>query len=221
MKKLLTAATVSFCCLLAGCGAGIKEEVKEDLTNIEESGVELQGEIDYGSAEPGEWLESSNGKFKVTSYGYNQAIGLDFTENPFVPLETGPMEITIQDVWVMDFKPENGQKRVVFGGKDEVRVVTASMVIDNYSDMEISFNPDEAALITNTGEAIEPLKYWTSGIDGNFTPGATKATGVSWALADVESDLTSVRIIIEPPILKENNTPLSEPLEVEIEILPY
>ncbi|TWT26299.1 hypothetical protein [Planomicrobium sp. CPCC 101110] len=221
MKEILALSVLSLACFLAACGAGVQEGAEQDASNIEETGSELHGEIEHNSAAPGEWEETSNGTYRLTSYGYNRSIGLDFSENPYVPLEAGPMAVTIQEVTVMDFKPENGQKRVVFGGKDEVRIVSAYMVADNYSDMDILFNPDEALLVTNTGETLKPLKYWTDTIDGNFTAGATKATGISWATDDVGSNLTSVRIIIDPPVSKEENLPLSEPLEVEIEILPY
>ncbi|WKA56220.1 hypothetical protein [Planococcus shixiaomingii] len=219
-------AILSLAILLAGCG--MSEDTKEEVDIIEEPASELEttdeelvSETDFSTAAPGEWLKAASGDFKLTSYGYNEDIGLDFSESPYIPVEAGPMGVTVKTMTVIDYRPGEGQKRVVFGGKDEVRIVSAFIAIDNYSDKEISFDPDEATLITNNGETVKPLKYWTWTIDGNFPAGASKAVDVAWALEDMDSELSSVRIVMEPPVSKESNKALSEPLEIEIEILPY
>jgi hypothetical protein len=207
--------------LLSSCGTA--EKAKEANVETEETayGNEALIEADFRAGTPGEWYKTIAGEYRLTGYGLNEKIGLDFTENPYVPFEMGPMSVTLQDVWVIDFKPNEAQKRVIFGEKDEVRIVNAYMILDNYSDMDILFNPDEATLITNTGETLEPLKLWTLTIDGNFPAGATKAVSLAWAMEDTESDLSSVRIAIDPPVAKESGAILSEPLEIEVEILPY
>ncbi|PSL35177.1 hypothetical protein B0H99_10880 [Planomicrobium soli] len=214
-----------FVFLLASCGIG-QETKEEDNRTAEKVSAKTaeeapSAESEFSAADPGEWQKSSNGEFRLASYGLNEEIALDFSETPFIPVEMGAMNVSVQDVSVIDYKPGEAQKRVVFGDTDIVRVISAYMVINNYSDMDILFDPDEASLLTNTGETLHPLKHWTWTIDGNFTAGATKAVSIAWALEDTESELTSVRIAFAPPVSKTTNEELSGPLEIEIEIVPY
>lgn len=239
MKKLLFVLLLSL--FLVACGnesdsnAESKEteetneveettnEEKEQEEEIEETTEEVEDKTDEVSEDSdlptGDWEESEFGQVKFLGAGYNDEIGIDGTDGDIKPVELGPINLLIENVTVLDIRPNEEYKDYLFEGRDELRAIVATVNAENTSEDDLEFYIYDTILTTDTGQQLESNWDLTTGIDGEFYGQVNKDGEVWWTLDDTEQDISSVQMIISPPYDMDNYEDLSEEERLEFEIL--
>lgn len=239
MKKL-NLVLLSTVLLLAACGGESNEtipaeqeapttvateEVVEDVETDESSEAVDSAEADEEGAEDagptGDWEEADFGKIKAVGFGYNDELGIDGTDAPLKPLEMGPMLLEIGMLAVVDIQPDEDSKELFFDDKSETRAVIIDMKVENTSEADVTFDPNMAVIVTNTGEQLEPDMFLTDSFGGDFLGKVKKEGQIWWILNDIEQEVTSVKLIISPPYNTDDWEDLGEEKRLEFEVLNY
>lgn len=171
--------------------------------------------------ESGEWEEADFGKIKLVGVGYNNELGLDETDSSIKPVEMGPMKLLIESLAVVEVEPEEEAKDMFFEGRDKVRGVIIDMKAENTSDKDVEFHPNQAILVTDTGEQVESDMFLMGDVGGDFLGKVKKEDQTWWMLDDPDSDIKSIKMIISPPSTMEDWEDLSEEKRIEFEVLSF
>ncbi len=244
MKMNWFVLLLGLCLVLSACGSGEASNKKEDSskekqeesTDENKSSAERQAEwmeqqekeddIDKTDArkaaeESGEWEEADFGKIKIVGVGYNDEVGIDGTDSPGKPVEMGPMKLFIESLAVLEVEPDEDAKDMFFDGKDKVRSVVIDMKVENTSDNDVEFHPNQAILVTDTGEQVESDMFLMGDVGGDFLGKVKKEDQTWWMLNDSDKDIKSIKMIISPPSTMEDYEDLSEEKRLEFEVLSF
>ncbi|GIN93376.1 hypothetical protein J22TS1_44270 [Siminovitchia terrae] len=240
--RLLVLLLVSF--TLVACGSSETSNKKEDSSKEKQekaadenkSSAERQAEwmeqqekeddVDKTDArkaaeESGEWEEADFGKIKIVGVGYNDEVGIDGTDSPGKPVEMGPMKLYIESAGVLEIEPNEEAKDMFFEGRDKVRGIIIDMKAENTSDNDVEFHPNQAILVTDTGEQVESDMYLMGDVGGDFLGKVKKEDQTWWILNDPDKDIKSIKMIINPPSNSDDFEDLSEQKRLEFEVLSF
>ncbi|MDY7223986.1 hypothetical protein [Halalkalibacterium halodurans] len=241
MKKLkLLGITVLLTGLLAACGeaATTEEEPAEGQTEettdesideasdetAEEEATDDEEEEGFGSSvdkETGEGYNEAFGHIRTIGIGYNDEAGLDGTDDSVKPIEMGPMQLSINGVAVLEIEPNEDAKILYFGDQDKVRVVVAEMKVQNTSEEDVTFYPNDAILVTSTGEQVEPDFMMTADFGGEFYGEVIKEGQAWWILNNLDDDIENLTMIISAPYDSNSLDDLSDEKRLKFEILDW
>ena len=214
MKKLLTGMLAL--ALLAGCSEETgKEEVKpvpkeeqveettSDTENFDESGiVQLEG----------------MGKVTTVGVGYNDEI--DEGDTPKA-IKMGPMELTINGVHVLHIDTDEDGKQLYFNGKEKAAAILVDMKASNTSDGDVTFNPNQAIITTDTGEQLESDIMLMGEAGGDFLGKVEKEGQTWWLLKNVDKEIKKITMVFSPPTDMESWDDLAEEKRVEFEVVDW
>lgn len=187
----------------------INKESKEELAK-KEALFKQTGEIN--DPEVGHW--------KTVGVGYNDEVGIDGADTPLKPIKMGSMNLYISEFHVVDLKPAGDFKSIYFNDQEKVRAVIATMKAENTTDTDVTFHPNQAIIVTDTGEQIEPEMGLMGEVGGDFLGKVTKEGQVWWILKNLDKDIKNVKLIISPPTDMDFND-LSEEKRLEFNILSW
>lgn len=105
--------------------------------------------------ESDEWEETDFGKIKIVGVGYNDEVGIDGTDSPLKPVEMGPMNLYIKELNVIEIKPTDEAIEFFFDGEEKVKAVIIDMKVENTTEDDVTFDPNQSVLVTDTGEQVE------------------------------------------------------------------
>lgn len=212
MKKLIfSAALVLSLTALAACG---DEETKETTATEETSTTETEAKDEAATSEPvqdeaattdEEVTESELGK--MTVHYKNKEVNQTF--------ESGTVKGSLNKIQVATLEVAPDYK-TMFDDQDIVTVVTAEMTAENTVDENISFYPDQATLVTNTGKQVDADMLLSDSIGGDFLGAVKKEGNVIWVMPHDEG-ITNVAIHIHGASDAEFNR-MSEDLKLEVPV---
>ncbi|BDH62457.1 hypothetical protein MTP04_25870 [Lysinibacillus sp. PLM2] len=115
---------------------------------------------------------------KLTIDYKNEELGLSH--------EAGPMSLTLNAVQVATLEVAEDFKES-FDNQDVATVVTINMTAKNSTDQTISFYPDQATLVTDTGQQVEADLWYSGEVGGDFMGAVTMEDDVVWILKHDEN----------------------------------
>ncbi|MCA1028348.1 DUF4352 domain-containing protein [Cytobacillus kochii] len=233
MKKVLFILVISL--FLAACGKSEasnepenKEKNEEDMSQSEwienqekDNDKELtEEEQEAHFEETGEIIDPEFGIMKTVGVGFSDEVGIDGTDAPIKPIEMGPMKLFIESVAILDVEP-NEDMKFMFDDKDKARAVIVDMKVENTSDDDITFDPNSAIIVTDTGEQVESDLMLMGDAGGDFLGKVTKEGQTWWLLKDLEKDVKELTMIISPPYKTENWEDEGEEKRIKFEVLNW
>ncbi|WP_251128820.1 DUF4352 domain-containing protein [Exiguobacterium sp. s152] len=89
--------------------------------------------------------------------------------------------------------------RFFFDDQKEVTIVSFNVIVENTSDETVSFHPNQARLVTNTGEQVDADLVISEDVGGEFLGKVKKEGGVLFHVESMPEELTEVRFVVEGP----------------------
>ncbi|PAE96677.1 hypothetical protein [Shouchella clausii] len=171
--------------------------------------------------ETGEYYQEGVGLMKTVGVGYNEEIGLDGSDDPIDSIEIGPMQLSINTLMIIDVEPEDEDISFFFDDQEKVRAVVVDMIAENTSDEDVTFHPNQATLVTSTGEQLESEMFLMGDAGGDFYGNVVKEGQTWWLITDTEATIDSIKMIISPPHSTENWDDLAEEVRLDFEIISW
>lgn len=230
--------SIFLCLALVGCGEGDSSDkektsqsdenvaTEDQKGNIEEqnndtsSNGEVNDEEEFNE-DTGEGLIESIGYVNVQGVGYNDEVGIDGTDSPLKPIKMGPVNLEIQSVNILDVNPNEDSKELFFNDQDKVKAIVIDMKSENTSDKDITFNPNQATIVTDTGEQLESEMMLMGEAGGDFLGKVKKEGQTWWLLKDPNKDIKTVKLIISPPYQSDSIEDIGDEKRLEFDILSY
>ena len=199
MKKLFYVGALS-ALLLAACGS-------EDTSNedVNKSAEETSAE----EAPKEEVKEASN----VSETEIGKMTTIYQNEDLNMPIESGSVKGTLNSIQYTTLEP-NPDNMFAFNDGETVTLITIDATIENTTDSNISFYPDQAKLVTDTGQEVKADSSLSDAVGGDFV-GAVKKEGIIQWLLKHDENIKKVTLHISGAV-DENFNGLSEDLKVEI-----
>ena len=172
--------------LLVGCGEA--DELKTTATDTEEV---VAAETEQQTAEPKEEAdvqESELGSNQI--YMKNKALDVNET--------IGSIQFAIDKVQTSRLTVAEAY-RELFDGKEAVTVVAMNVIVENTIDDTVSFHPNQATLVTNTGEQVTADLWYSDDVGGEFLGKVKKEGNVLFFVEAMPEELTEVRFIVDGP----------------------
>lgn len=108
--------------------------------------------------------------------------------------------------------------RFMFDDKKEVTIVSFNVIVENTSDDTVSFHPNQARLVTNTGEQADADIIISEDVGGEFLGKVRKEGGVLFHVDSMPAELTEVRFVVEGPYNDQFNTIAEDRYEYTIDV---
>lgn len=163
------------------------------------------------------WEETDMGFIKPVGYGYNDEVGIDGTDTPGKPVQFGSMQLYINNMSVYDLRP-NEDNLYTFDDQEQVRVVFVDMKVKNTADQDVTFYPDQAVLVTDTGEQVESGLIGDD-LGGDFLGKVEKEGMAMWVLNDSKKEVKNIKMIISAPYGTESMDDIGQEKRLDFEIL--
>ncbi|WP_290767990.1 MULTISPECIES: hypothetical protein [Exiguobacterium] len=106
----------------------------------------------------------------------------------------------------------------MFDDKKEVTIVSFNVIVENTSDDTVSFYPNQARLVTNTGEQVDANIIVSEDVGGEFLGKVKKEGGVLFQVDSMPAELTEVRFVVEGPYNDQFNTIAEDRYEYTIDV---
>jgi len=187
--------------LLTGCGDNgektegkarteepeLEEVTDEEVGNTEDIQNEEKEAIDSDSPEQqvGDVIEADGGTRTIiaTNYGINETI------------ENGPFSVTLKNAQLSQFQPTTDYVEM-FGG-DNLGMVSIQVDVVNDSEDTNSIYPDQAIIVTDTGQQIDAETLFSDEVGGDFYGHVTKSGDVFFFFDGQAEDVSNIRLIID------------------------
>ncbi|MBR2077273.1 MAG: hypothetical protein IKG65_05230 [Exiguobacterium sp.] len=172
--------------LLVGCGEA--DELKTTATDTEEVAEAEASAPEEATTENEDVQESELGTNKI--YMKNKALTIAET--------MGPIQFAIDKVQTSRLRVAEAY-RDSFDGQEEVTVVAMNMLAENTVDETMSFHPNQATLVTNTGEQVEADLFFSDDVGGEFLGKVKKEGNVLFFVKAKPEELTDLKVVIDGP----------------------
>lgn len=172
--------------LLVGCGEA--DELKTTATDTEEVAEAEASAPEEVTTENEDVQESELGTNKI--YMKNKALTITET--------MGPIQFAIDKVQTSRLTVAEAY-RDSFDGQEEVTVVAMNMLSENTVDETMSFHPNQATLVTNTGEQVSSHLWFSDDVGGEFLGKVKKEGNVLFFVKAKPEELTDLKVVIDGP----------------------
>lgn len=215
MKKLFIFMLAAMTAMvLAACGEEA-DESSEDTTETEDVAEETANEDteetaseeveeDNDKSSKGDTTENELGVFTMV----NQNMDINETR------ESGPMELTIQSIQSGNLVVSDEFKDM-FDGKDELTMINVEMRVENTSEDNVSWYPDQAVMTTNAGDQVDADPLLSDSVGGEFFGPTNQEGSVLFLLDTLAEEIESVKLIINGPHDEDFET-IGDDLEIEL-----
>lgn len=191
--------------LLVGCGEA--DELKTTATDTEEVAEAEASAPDETTAEETDVQESELGTNKI--YMKNKAVTI---------METmGPIQFAIDKVQTSRLTVAEAYSDS-FDGQEEVTVVAMNMIVENTVDETMSFHPNQATLVTNTGEQVSSDLWFSDDVGGEFMGKVKKEGNVLFFVKAKPEELTDLKVVIDGPFNENFDKVAEERYEYTINV---
>ncbi|WP_156111489.1 hypothetical protein [Exiguobacterium sp. ZOR0005] len=179
--------------LLVGCGEtepSNQSTVPANQTEVptEEAESATEEKADVIEEDEFEVEEDEVGRSQI--YMKNRELGIRETMGSIV------FEIDKVQTVRLEVRPDY---RFLFDDKEEVTIVSFNVIVENTTDETVTFYPDQARLVTNTGEQVDADLFISEDVGGEFLGKVKKEGGVLFYVDSMPEELTEVRFIVEGP----------------------
>ena len=185
MKQFVLLVAVPLA-LLVGCGEA--DELKTTATDTEEVAEAEASAPEEATTENEDVQESELGTNKI--YMKNKALTITET--------MGPIQFAIDKVQTSRLTVAEAY-RDSFDGQEEVTVVAMNMLAENTVDETMSFHPNQATLVTNTGEQVSSHLWFSDDVGGEFLGKVKKEGNVLFFVKAKPEELTDLKVVIDGP----------------------
>lgn len=173
--------------LLVGCGEA--DELKTTATDTEEVAETQKTEKSVTEAkEEADVQESELGSNQI--YMKNKALDIKETIGSvnFVIDKVQTSRLTVNEAY-----------RDSFDGQEEVTVVAMNVIVENTIDDTVNFHPNQATLVTNTGEQVSADLWFSDDVGGEFLGKVKKEGNVLFFVKAMPEELADVKVVIDGP----------------------
>lgn len=216
MKKKLAIITLLLILSLTLFACGKKnepqKETKEAQTQESTESAETKEETETPQEAPAEentsnseWVEENGAKRRTVK-------DIDFNQT----FTTGPFNITIERVQAIDIMT-NDEMKSMFDGKDEITSIAMSVKVENTSDDELNFYPDQAEIATDTKEQIEAEMLLSDRVGGEFKGQIIKEGTIIFVANSKAEDINKLTLFIDGPS-NQDFTRVGEDLKIDIDL---
>ncbi|WP_214745951.1 DUF4352 domain-containing protein [Exiguobacterium sp. s189] len=206
---------------LIGCGETDEATSSETIEQTEQA-------TDEETTSSSEGSESS--KDEDTSEGIGGSEEFEVEENELgisqiymknrnlgIEEKIGPIIFQIDKVQTLRLQVAS-DFRFMFDEKKEVTIVSFNVIVENTSDDTVSFHPNQARLVTNTGEQVDADLIISEDVGGEFLGKVKKEGGVLFHVDSMPAELTEVRFVVEGPYNDQFNTIAEDRYEYTINV---
>lgn len=198
-----------------------KEDTTEKTDSTETKKPEDAEEQADDIEDTGEVYEEGFGTLKTVGVGYNEEIGIDGTDAEVKPIQMGSMNLYINGVAIADVEPEDDAKTLFFNDQDKVKTVIIDMKVENTSDEDMTFQANQAIIVTDTGEQVESEMGLMGEAGGDFLGKVTKEGQTWWLLKNLDKDVKKITVIFPTPFKTESWEKAGEEKRIEFDILSW
>ncbi|TCI64984.1 DUF4352 domain-containing protein [Exiguobacterium sp. SH3S1] len=177
--------------LLVGCGEA--DELKTTATDTEEVVVaeEAKESAAQEEVETKEETEVQDSELGTnTIYMKNKALDIQET--------IASLTFTIDKVQTSRLQVAEAY-RDSFDGQEEVTVVAVNAIVENTVDDTVSFHPNQATLVTNTGEQVTADMWFSDDVGGEFLGKVKKEGNVLFFVKALPEELTELKLVVDGP----------------------
>ena len=206
--------------LLAVALVGCSEEETTNKKTVDKPKEEPKTEeqVNENSEETGVTQMEGMGKVTTVGVGYNDEIDAGDTPKS---IKMGPMELTINGVHVLHIDTDEDGKQLYFNGKEKAAAILVDMKASNTSDDDVTFNPNQAIITTDTGEQVESDIMLMGEAGGDFLGKVEKEGQTWWLLKNVDKEIKKITMVFTPPSDMESWDDLAEEKRVEFEVVDW
>lgn len=216
MKKKLAIITLLLTLSLTLFACGKKDEpqkeTKEAQTQESTESAETKEETETPqeaqaeeSASNSEWVEENGAKRRTVK-------DIDFNQT----FTSGSFNITINKVQVTDIIT-NDEMKSMFDGKDEVTSIAMSVKVENTSDDELNYYPDQAEITTDTKEQIKAETFLSDSVGGEFKGQIIKEGTIIFVANSKAEDINKLTLFIDGPTNQDFKS-VGEDLKIDIDL---
>jgi hypothetical protein len=206
---------------LIGCGEADEATSSETTEQTEQT-------TDEETTSSSEGSESSKGEDTSEGIGGSDEFEVEEDEigisqiymknrNLGIEEKIGPIIFQIDKVQTLRLQVSS-DFRFMFDDKKEVTIVSFNVIVENTSDDTVSFHPNQARLVTNTGEQVDADIIISEDVGGEFLGKVKKEGGVLFHVDSMPAELTEVRFVVEGPYNDQFNTIAEERYEYTIDV---
>ncbi|WP_214874654.1 DUF4352 domain-containing protein [Exiguobacterium sp. CH10] len=206
---------------LIGCG-------ETDEATSSETTEQTEQTTDEETTSSSEGSESSKGEDKSEGIGGSEEFAVEEDEigisqiymknrNLGIEEKIGPIIFQIDKVQTLRLQVAS-DFRFMFDDKKEVTIVSFNVIVENTSDDTVSFHPNQARLVTNTGEQVNADIIISEDVGGEFLGKVKKEGGVLFHVDSMPAELTEVRFVVEGPYNDQFNTIAEDRYEYTIDV---
>ncbi len=198
---------------LVGCGDGETLPTPAEPTTQNEnapstdSEEEVTPDSEVVHEEEFEVQEDEIGRSQI--YMKNRELGIEET--------IGPIIFQIDKVQTVRLEVASDY-RFLFDEQEEVTIVSFNVIVENTSDETVSFHPNQARLVTNTGEQVDADIIISEDVGGEFLGKVKKEGGVLFHVESMPEELTEVRFVVEGPYDDSFSTIAEDRYEYTIDV---
>ena len=206
---------------LIGCG-------ETDEATSSETTEQTEQATDEETTSSSEGSESSKGEDTSEGIGGSEEFEVEENElgisqiymknrNLGIEEKIGPIIFQIDKVQTLRLQVAS-DFRFMFDEKKEVTIVSFNVIVENTSDDTVSFHPNQARLVTNTGEQVDADLIISEDVGGEFLGKVKKEGGVLFQVESMPAELTEVRFVVEGPYNDQFNTIAEDRYEYTINV---
>ncbi|WP_251131104.1 DUF4352 domain-containing protein [Exiguobacterium sp. s70] len=198
--------------VLVGCGDTEPSSTTTEPTNQSESvpSTDSQKETTETETVQGEEFEVQEDEIgRSQIYMKNSDLGIEET--------IGPIIFQIDKVQTLRLEVASDY-RFFFDDQKEVTIVSFNVIVENTSDETVSFHPNQARLVTNTGEQVDADIVISEDVGGEFLGKVKKEGGVLFHVESMPEELTEVRFVVEGPYNDQFHKIAEERYEYTIDV---
>lgn len=220
VNRLLVIIMLTVFFFAAGCGNNIpqdeniktkneevassqRDEIKEQEKIESEAGAK---EKEISNPEVGRTIKNETGEFTLIKKA-------ELNEE----YSTGSMTVTVTGATVQHVQVAEGY--IDFFDSREFATVVIHVTVRNNSEDDICFYPDQAVLVTNTGEQVDgPHMFISDHIGGTFFGKIVKDGAVAYILPKSEAqEIEWVKLIMSAPHLDNTFDDVGKELRIKID----
>ena len=216
MKKKLAIITLLLILSLTLFACGKKDEpqkeAQEPQTQESTESAETKEENETPQEAPAEektsnseWVEENGAKRRTVK-------DIDFNQT----FKTGPFNITIERVQAIDIIT-NDEMKSMFDGKDEITSIAMSVKVENTSDDELNFYPDQGEITTDTKEQIDAETFLSDSVGGEFKGQIIKEGTIIFIANSKAEDINKITLFIDGPSNQDFDR-VGEDLKIDIDL---
>ncbi|MEK5107015.1 hypothetical protein MHI57_09585 [Cytobacillus sp. FSL K6-0129] len=201
MRKLILFSLIAGSLTLAACS-------NDDTASADKEKETSHSDSTQTNQDDGDFYEEGFGQVKVIANGPNEAKKIDM----------GPMKVELSNIRVVDVELDKEMVEYLNDGRETSRGIIIDITAENTTEDDITFDPNQAIIVTDTGEQIESDLGLMGEAGGDFLGKVTKEGSTWWFLDNIDKDVKKITVIISAPYDTQTGESIGEEKRIEFEI---